>query len=825
MNGFSIANDLIAGTRAVRRTLGISSAAVLSLAVGISGVGAAYLLTDALLLHPLQGLRDPDSLVSIYRGSDEHPEQLARFSYPDYEAYVKLGGGFSSITAFSEFDLIISADGPSRKVQGVVASSNYFQTLGVRPELGSFFSTSAEQAGLLAVLSDSLWHSLFGGDPAVVGRSLLVNEKAVTIVGVAPPAFRGTKKTVTPQLWLPLSTFRQVMTGPFAQLKGQFDRRQQWLEMVGRLSSGTTIEQGQQELQRVATLLAKGYPSTNEHDTAVALAVNRTLYGPENWQKMTRYCLLITTISLVTLAVAFADVLSLLLARGALRRRELGIRRVLGARHSELLRLLGLETLILVVLGGLLGIVLLYVTLPLLERIQFPVDVPLDLAIGPRVLLFVGTVTVLGGLLVSVLASSAAVHSKLSSVVRTQDSMSSRRRYGSPDLLMAFQIALAVSVLIGAALLFQTVRNLKEIAPQYFNQNALIATIDLSASGYKGYQLRLFYDDLVRALENHPRVEAATVVSALPIAGSGLTVNLSVGIPDSPFPTDQIGVRHIMVDNRFFDTLGISPTRGRTFQESDDNSSSGVVVLNEAAAHKLYRGRNPIGSRIYLTPKDGPFTVVGIVPDLPFAELREQPTPVIYLDRGQYDMSFIGKMLAPAMTLIARTKGRPSLIVGDVRQIVKSLDPRLPLTGVTTLRQTLADATAVERQTNVFLSGLGLIALLLSLIGLYSLVTHAVVRRTREIAIRRAIGAHRGDALRLLVKRTGLPFVAGIIGGMAIATWTSRFLQSELYGVPSADPATYAMVGLSVLLISALVAIFAARKALHIGPLAALRDS
>lgn len=820
--------------RRILQTPGTAAMAVLTIALGLAASGAAFMVADALIFHPLPpGLRTTKDLVGIYRRSEKSPGKPLYFSYPDFKDYRSGVSELADVAAFSDFNFTVHAEGrAARMVRGTVVSSNYFELLGVRPKVGRFFSGSAtgdtRDAGdrLEAVISYGVWRSMFEGDSAVIGRALQVNGHDVTVVGVAPRSFSGTRKTADPALWVPLATFRKVVAGPFSKRGGQFERGDDWLDMVARLRPGVSAAKLQAALEVEGKRLAARYPATNRGESAVVIPLDKAVYGVANWGKMRRYCLLIGWVALATFLVACLDVANLLFARGLLRQEELGIRRMLGARGRNLILLLGEEAALLVVLGGACGLIGLDLALPLIQRLYLPVNVPLDLSMGWRVVALFLALCLFEALALAGFAAVGAMAMPGGAILRQHSGLSRRRRYGGADLLIAVQTMLAIAILVGSGLLLRSVRDLRGAEPRWLEQKALAVTVDLNGGGYKPLQIEALSNELRRRVDELPGVTAATLASGLPaIDRSSLRVDLVVPVEGAPAPKPGAGHSHfMMVDRAFFGALGVGVRRGRSFQSSDATSGRGVVLVNEKAANELFPRRNPVGGRVFLPPNDGYFTVVGVVPDLLFSDLREKPAPAIYLDLGQQDLSFVGSLLGSRMTLIARTNGETSLIAGPIRRIIQSLDPNIPIVETTTFSEVLSRYTVLERQSFAILAALGVIALVLALVGLYSLVTQSVVQRTREIGIRRALGARRWEGLSLLLKRIAVPLLAGVVSGLALSAWGARLVRSQLFGVGMLDLATYLLIALAVTASSLIVVALAARRSLGIEPLSALRE-
>jgi len=518
----------------------------------------------------------------------------------------------------------------------------------------------------------------------------------------------------------------------------------------------------------------------------------------------------------------------LLLSRGFARRQEIAVRLSLGASRRRLVRQLFVEGLVLGLLGMVAGIGLAKVSLPLLEHLELPRNLAVhDLTISGPVLAFAVLVSLVSCLAFALLPAIQTVRAALAPALRGRKARGILSRLGLRELLVGLQVALALLIMIVSGLALRTLSNLRSIDPGFDPAHVLVFSIDLSSAGYEGPRAALFYQDLLERLRHVPSVKAASMMAALPVMGADLTVNLTVSPEDGPFSGAQEeslpSVYHVLVGSHFFETAGLKILQGSDFRSDGGAADTGAIVLNETAARLLWPGQSPLGKRLRLAQSETPFSVVGVVADATYSTLKEKAVPVLYLDHSQSQKSFIGSLLASDMTLLVRTSGEPRQVLGAVRKTVRSMDPLLPVFHVSTLDEILASTIGVERQAAALYGSLALIAIALALLGLYGVVSHAVSERTREIGVRVACGASPNEVRRLVIGRSALLTLIGVVAGLAAAVPASRIIQSQLYGVKTDDPITWLVTPLILFAGAVWVSTVPARRAARIDPVVALR--
>jgi predicted permease len=821
----------VADVRFALRLLGkspiLTLVSVVSLALGIGATTAVFSLIDRLLLRPLPVLHASKELVAVLGTHGGTPERFYRLSWADYLDYAGRRDIVSGLAAMTDCDLSLTYNGPAERVSGLAVSANYFEVLGLNPAYGRLFLPGDEPAQI-AVLGYGLWQRRFGAAAAVIGSAITLNGKSVTVVGIAPQGFEGTDLGARREIWLPLGTYSNIAAGVLVPFTGKHDRKQEWLEVVGRLPAEMSLKRAQSAFSVVAKGLASAYPETNTGKSVRLLPLTELALGQGNQPLFQRFVARLLAVMALVLAVAAINVAGLLLARGLSRRRELAIRLSLGASRSRLVRQLFVEGLVLGLLGAIAGVGVAMAGLPLLERLELPVTLAIgELKLSGRVLGFGLLVSFASCLVFALVPALQSARVEVMPVLRGEAPRGRRLRFGMREVLVGVQIALAFLILIAAGLMLRTWSNLRSIDPGFEPARVLVTTLDLGPAGYQARRAVPFYRDLLERLRHLPGVQEASMASALPVMGGDLEVDLTV-TPEGEQPTlagtgpASPSVRHVLVGDRYFRTVGMRILQGRDFGPEDD-LSGGAVIINQTAARRLWPGRDALGRRLHLVQTEIPFTVVGVVADSTYASLKEKSVPCLYLSHAQSEKSFIGSLLASQMTLLVRTTGEPRHVLGAVRETVRAMDPRLPVFRTTTLEDLLTSTVGVERQAAALYSGLALAAVALALLGLYGVLTHAVVERTREIGVRVACGATPEEVRRLVLRRSAFLAVCGVAAGLAIGVPASRIVASQLYGVRAYDPATWLLTVLFLVSAALLVSAAPARRAARIDPVRALQ--
>jgi predicted permease len=814
-----MARELLLALRWLRGHPVSGAIVIASLALGIGANAALFTWMDALLWRPLPGLAEPDRLVVIYGNRREEPANLGPVSYANFLDYQAAAPSLVGLEAFTTTALTLTEGGSSERLEAVAVSPGYFSLLGVRPTLGSFETLEDENAGPMAVLAHGLWQRRFHSDPDVLGRKVLLNGQPVTVAAVAQPDFAGTDRVHSPQIWVPLTTYREVAVGIFSQLGTATDRGQPWLYLLGRLAPGEKIARAAEGLSLVARRLEELYPDDNSGEGVATLPLTQLAFGPGMRERVVRYsAILMTAVALVLLA-ACGNVAGLLVARGLAREEELATRRALGATSARLARLVLAESLVLGLLGGVAALAVAVPILPLLEYLQLPAGSLGPLGFPPRVFGFTLVAGLVSGLLFGLTTALRTIRISPAAILKGIAPPRRRRLkwLGLRDVLAVVQIALALLVLAAAALLLRSLGNLRAIDPGFDPDHVFVASLDLDAAGYSKSAVSPFYEGLTERLRRLPDVENVSLAAAVPMVGAPLEVRLTVDAEDAGTALPG-GAVHALVGRGFFSALGIPILEGRDFDARDTPTSQGVVIVNNTLARQLWPSRQALGRRLRLLQTPEPFEVVGVVADSKVRSLREPPAPTLYLYHGQHEKSFIGSMLAPAMTLILRSGNRAAALGEPVRRTVQAIDPLLPLLDARPLAEVFSSAVRAERQLAIIFGAFALLAVGLAMLGLGGVVAHSVAERRREIGIRLALGASPATVRRLVLRRALMLSSLGCVLGLAAAAALGRFLASQLYDVTALDPATWLGAALILLTLSLLVSDGPARRAARTAP-------
>jgi macrolide transport system ATP-binding/permease protein len=805
-------NDLRYGLRQLSSHPGFTAVAVVTLALGIGANTAVFSLVNGLLLKRVSGIHEPDRLVQL--GRTEDGDGFDTFSHPDLADYREQAVPYVDIAMERLAPLHVGTGGASERVSGAVVSGNYFGVLGVRASLGRLLvPTDDDEPGgePVAVLSHALWERRFGADSATVGRTITVNGHPYTVVGITEPAFRGAGNQFRPDVFMPMAMIDDAMPG-----RGRFvdDRGVMWLDALGRLKPGVTIEQASAALDGIATQLEERYPDTNE-GRGIAVAAGIAM-SPGTRGDVTDASKLLLAVVALVLLIACANVANLVLARGAARGREMAVRASLGASRGRIARQLIIESAVLAAMGGAAGLLIaLWLDDPLsrLPALQLVVST-VDLAPDARVFGFT--------LLVALVATLAfglppALHAARADVMGVIKEGSDRGRGGSRlrHTLVAGQVATSVVLLVAAGLFIRTLQQAYAVPVGFDTERVLLASVDAELQGYDEPRGRAFCRDLVEGARALPGVEAASLALSVPLGFGGWDTRLFRG--DQPAPADDDpGERtdRNAITTGYFETMGIPILAGRAFTEADQ--SERVVVVNEAVAEQFWPDQNPLGQMLRVGRSGEPWQVIGVARDAKYRTALEGRRLMVYQPYGLEEYW-------SRMTLHVRTAGAPMMLAGPVRELVSRLDPNLPVYAVSSLRERLDRSLGAEQSMAALVGSFAALALLLAAIGLYGSLSYAVSRRTRELGVRMAIGAAARD-VRGLVLSQGMRLVTiGLVIGVLGAMGATRLIAGMLFGVQPTDPLTFVAVVLLLALVAMLACYVPARRATRIDPMEALR--
>lgn len=806
----TLLKDLRYGLRMLAKTPAFTIVAVLSLALGIGANTTVFSLMDAVMLRSLPVQR-PEQIVEVATVIPGHSPHYD-FSYPMYAGMRDNNQALSGLIAYSTANFGIAGGDRTERIRGELVSANYFFVLGVQPALGSAFSPSDEKPGAprAAVISDALWTRLFNRDQSVLGKTISINGRNFSVVGVAPKKFSGMLRGMQTDVWVTLPHNIDFEANP----KLLSSATMSWLLLGGRLKPGVTIEQAQSQL----TSLLPGLSPPEAGDTGNQVVSLKGAAGGNNAYvaDLARPVTLLFLAVAIILAIACANVASLLLARARTRGKEIGVRLALGATRFRIVRQLLTESLLLAVAGGALGLLFTFWTSGVVSGLLTTTDDPLsiDFTANSRVLIFTLAASVVTVVLFGVIPAFKASQVELVPTLKDSNSTSHVFRSGPSlqHLLVITQVALSLMLLAGAGLFLRSLWKLQGIDKGFTGSNVMAFSLNMDLQGYDKARGANFYAAALNDLSSVPGIESVSIANSLPATAGGRNMQLGAN-ETKPAVNEPVSIDLISVAPRFFETTGLPLLKGRDFRQIDQEKSAKVIIVNETMARKFWPQGEPVGQSF----NDGgdTYEVVGIARDTKYRNLRETPQMTMYLPFTQ--------AYVPYMNLLVRTSGDPKTLVTLVQRRLHGIDATVTIYNVRTLLEHVGRSLYVERMESVILGTLGVLALILTAIGVYGVVTYSVTQRTRELGIRMALGAQRKDVFNLVLRK-GLMLVAwGSAIGLLACYWLSRLIANQLYGIDANDPATLISVAAVLIVVALLASYIPARRATKVDPLVALR--
>lgn len=806
----NLLHDLRYGLRMLAKNPGFAAVAVLSLALGIGANTTIFSIVDKELLNPWP-VKDPGRLAMITMDSPKLDFNSA--SYPDYLDIRNQVAAFSDVVAYGDRGCFLSVEGRGQGLEATVevVSQNYFDALGVRAILGRAFTPQSSQAAAEAhsvVVSYKLWQKYFSGDPSLPGKTVLLDDKQFTVIGVAPQGFSGLRGANL-DIWLTKEGWETMLPGE-AQNDDARDNR--WFDVAAHLRRGTKIDEARAQLQTLAKRLAAAYPSSNQGVNFIARpALELTL------QTMGAGLYFMVMVGLVLL-ISCANVANLLLAQTERRQREMAMRRAMGAGARRLALQLLTEELPLAVAGGALGTLLAAWLMKILPAIV-PGLSETVLTLDGRVLLFTMAISLLSALIFGLVPSFWVSRSGVVPVLKGDDPRFGRTLARVPlrSLLVSGEIALSVVLLVASALLLRSLRYSQRISPG-FDKNKNVVMLSVAPPqlyGYSDVQAHAIYPELTARVGSVPGVIRASYARRPPLTNEEEGEMLPVVIPgvQPPPGAEYFKIRFNIVGPKFFTTAGARLKEGREFSDFDQPTTAAVVIINDAMARRFWPGRDPLGKAVHLGKKD--FQVVGVVEEGRYNRLHETVQPYLFLPFTQVP-SF-------ECTLFVETASDPRAMIPAILKATTAVAKNLPIVNAMTFREAMREETAGERSVAELLGSLSILGMVLAAVGLYAAVAYLVNRRTHELGIRMALGARSGDVLRLALAQGLRLSAAGAAVGLAGALAASRLMSGFIYGVTATDPLSYVASILIAISVALLACYFPARRATKVDPLVALR--
>ena len=812
--------DIRYGVRILSKNPGVTLVAVITLALGIGANTAIFSGVNAFLMRPL----DVPNAGELIRPMEmtEDRSLTDEFSYPDFVDYRNQSTSFTGLTAEDMLQAAIDAENQNDVIWGQVVSANYFDVLEVKPIIGRTFLPDEDKtvgANAVVVLSHSFWQRRLASDPNIVGKTVQLNNRAYEVIGVAPESFVGTKFALALDFWTPISMAEELRRSPDL-LK---ERGSHWMNVVGRLKPGVSLAQASAEMSAIATRLNQAYPDNRAGNTqAKVMGEVEGRFEDMGGVFRSAGVIAMAIVGLILL-IACANVANLMLARAAARRKEIGIRLALGANRARLVRQLLTESVLLSLLGGGLGLLLAFWVTDLMQGfvpiLEYKI-VDNFFALDSRALIFTLIVSLATGLVFGLAPAWHSSNPDVVPVLKGDPETAQRgklRAFSLRNVLVVAQVALSLVVLVCGGLFIKSFRKAQTMDPGFDNRNGLIVSLSPQLIGYDEEQTRNFYRQIVERVSHLPGVDAASLARTLPL-GDSSNSNGPILKEGETLPRGSAG-RNIMtnvVAAGYFNAMQIPIIEGRDFDDRDQQKTPRVVVVNQRMAQMLWPGESAVGKRIFIgADSRDPLEVIGVVKTGKYRALAEDPKPFFY-----YAMS---QRRPATMALIVRPSIDPRSLVGAVRSEVQALDRRVPIFGVKTMDQHKTYALWGPNMAASLSLAFGVVAILLSAVGLYSVMAYVVSQRTREVGIRMALGANRSDVMKMIT-RQGMRLAAVGVGiGLLLALALAQVLSSLLIGVSGYDVTIFILVPVLLASVALLACFLPARRATKVDPLVALR--
>jgi putative ABC transport system permease protein len=807
--------DLRHGVRMLVKTPAFTLIAALTLGLGVGAVTAIFSVVDAVLLRPLP-YKEPERIALVEQHMPKLDLYYGGVSAPEMLDYIAGNETFAEIAGYGIINLNLTGEREPRLIEVARVSPGIFPLLGVTPLLGRGFTAEEDEVGKnrVVALSEGLWRRHFGADPNIVGRVVKLDEAPYTVVGVMPARLRfpptraGFANAV--ELWTPLA-----LTDDEKQAR----RRDSNFNLIGRLKPGVGLEQAQANMAAVAARVERQYPDIyqgNTHIAATAVGLTERMT-----QKVRLVVLMLFGAVALVLLIACANIANLQLARAAARRKEIAIRSALGAVPLRIARQTLTESLLLALIGGLVGSLIAVWSLDLIVKFG-PENVPRlsEVRLDPRALGFTLLVTLLTGMLFGLAPALQGARVSLTEALNESGRASDaggREGARLRNALVILETALAVVLLVGAGLLINSFVRLLRTPPGFNPEGVIVARTTLPQARYpEAERGKTVYRRALERIAALPGVQQVSVASFLPLASEWqIGVRIEGGGESEYYMTYGS-----WVSNDFFRSMGIPLKKGRVFTDQDRADTTPVVVVNEAMARRFWPGQDAVGKRIRWggwNPPGGWLTIAGVVADVKFSSLEAESPPTVYMPVFQ-----IPRIRRDAV-FIARTTAEPSSLAAAMRREIAAVDADLPVYDVRSMNQVIAESVAQRRFTMGLLAIFAFAALCLAALGLYGVISYAVTQRTREIGLRMALGGRRLDVLRLVVGQGMKMAMIGALAGLLASLALTRLMKGLLYGISASDPLTFIAVALLLTLVALAACWIPARRATKVDPMIALR--
>ena len=816
----TILQDIRYGIRMLTKNPGVTAVAVLTLALGIGANAAIFSGVSAFTMRPLP-VPEPDRVVRPVEIAEDRGIS-DEVSYPDFSDYRAQSTVFEAMSAEDMLPVALDSENQSDVVWGQVVSGSYFDVVRVKPMMGRTFLPEEDQAvgaNPVVVISHSLWQRRFSSDPNIVGKTIRLSSRGYQVIGVMPPSFAGSKFALAMDFWAPMAMVEDLRRSPGLLS----DRGSHWMNVLARLKPGVTMEHASQEMQKIAVRLNQAYPNERASTTSARVETEIDARFEDAATAMKSGSAIAMGIVGLVLLIACANVANLMLARASARRKEIGIRLALGASRVRLIRQLLTESLLLSLLGGAFGLLLAFWVTELLEGFVPVLEyniVENFFALDTRALVFTLIISLATGLIFGLAPAWHSSNPEVVPILKGDLAAGERlrgRRFSLRSALVVVQVALSLAVLVCGGLFIKSFRKAQTMDPGFGTKNALIVSLNPELVGYDSERSRNFFRQVIDRAQSLPGVEAAATARLMPL-GDSSNSNGPILKEGETLERGSAG-RTIMtnvVSAGFFRTMQIPFVEGRDFDDRDQVKSQQVVIVNQKMAEMLWPGESAVGKRIFIgTDSREPNEVVGVVKTGRYRNLAEDPKPYFYYPMTQR---------RPArMMLVMRTNVDARGLVGAIRKEVQNVDRSVPVSAVRTMDEHMTYALWAPNMAASLSLAFGVVAILLSAVGLYSVMAYVVSQRTREVGIRMALGANRADVLKMIAAQGMRLAVIGVVIGLLLSLAMARALSSLLIGISGYDVTTFVVVSSLLVLVALIACYLPARRATKIDPLVALR--
>jgi putative ABC transport system permease protein len=808
--------DFRYGLRMLGRNYGFTAIAVLSLALGIGATSAVFSVINAVLLRPLH-YREPERLIMVWETHLKSGRDRAQVGPNNFLDWQKNNRVLEEIAAIFTFDQkTFSVAGEPEQVQCHKVSANFFSLLGVEAFLGRTFTQQEDAPHIVrseepphgdrvVILSHALWHRRFGGDPAVLGKTVHLDRVGHTVVGILPPDFCFMGKPA--DVWIPLGL------DPAKDYRAVFGR---FLWAPARLKAGVTLQQAREEMSIIGERLQQQYPAFNN-----GWGVNVLPLGEQVIGDVGRTLLVLLGAVGFVLLIACANVANLRLAQGAAREKEMAIRASLGAGRLPLIRLLLIENILLAALGGALGLLLAFYLVKLLVVLE-PANIPRlsEINLDGRVAGFTLAVSLIAGVISGLAPAWQASKIELNEALKEggRSAMSDVRSNYLRDLFVVAEFALALVLLIGAGLMIRSFLRLQAVDPGFNPQNLLTMRLQLPSPAYSEKKKKTaFFEQALHRIGMLPGVRSAGAISHIPFGGPGMNTFFMIEGVHLPDEVNKPKADIRPVNSNYFRTMGIPLRMGREFTERDITADdANVVIINEAMARRFWPNESPLGRRIRIhRPEEQPDEIIGVVADVKIHDFETEVMPTVYWPHHRWPFGFAA--------VLVRTTVDPMNLNAAVMREIHSLDPELSIAAVRTMEQVLWSSVAQRRFYTLLLTIFAAVALLLAVMGIYGVMSYAVTQRKHEIGVRLALGAQMSDVLKLVISHGMKLTLIGVGIGLSASYALTRYLDGHLYEVKPTDPVTFIGVALLLSAVALLACFIPAMRATRVDPMVTLR--